>query len=103
MSDNNDHFEKICEFCGAECWLDEMKTHEKCWTCYVQDCNHLHKYQEFYKIHKTHVEIYEYCTTCESERSILFYFDLELKPKVSFWQNENVSEDDMLAYQESWK
>lgn len=99
MSDNNDHFEKICEFCGAECWFDEMKTHEKCWTCYVQDCNHVHTDREYQGSNHIRARFLETCLTCESEREIFFFFDFELKSKCTFWTNENVSQEDMEAYQ----
>lgn len=95
MSDNNDHFEKICEFCGAECWFDEMKTHEKCWTCYVQDCKHLHIDRMYMSSDTKRAIFQEECCTCDSVRSVFLYFDFDYDSYRTKWTNENVSQGDM--------
>jgi len=98
MSENT-HYETICRYCGAECWLDEMKTDEKCWTCFVQDCRHRNIMREYHGSTHERVACVELCCDCESERMVVFYYDFNRNPKRSSWTNENVSADDMEAYQ----
>lgn len=91
MSDNCATFDKICRYCGAECWTDEMKTHEKCWECYVLDCRHIHVMREYQGSTENRVRFLEFCVTCESERDVFFYFDFDFDSRRSDWRNENVS------------
>ena len=98
MSENT-HYETICRYCGAECWLDEMKTDEKCWTCFVQDCRHRNIMREYAGSTHNRVRCIEYCCDCESKREIFFYYDFDMHPRRSHWTNENVSAADMEAYQ----
>jgi len=95
----SEYYEEICKYCGAECWLDEMKTKEKCWTCFVQDCRHTNVMREYDGSTQSKVRCVEICLNCTSERTIIFYYDFDMNPRRTIWTNENVSAQDMEAYQ----
>jgi len=45
------------------------------------------------------VRCVEICLNCTSERTIIFYYDFDMNPRRTIWTNENVSAQDMEAYQ----
>jgi reverse gyrase len=68
-------YDTKCQYCGAECYYDEMHNGWKCKSCHVQDCSHTDTYKELgnYKI-QTSVEILESCLKCKCFRSITLYY-----------------------------
>jgi hypothetical protein len=86
----SEDYEVICTYCGAECWLDEMKTKEKCWECHVLECRHIHVIRDYQGSTNDRARFSEYCCTCESYRDVFFYFDFDMEPRRGPWHNENV-------------
>ena len=82
-----------CNYCGNECWPDEMKDKDKCWVCFVQDCRHGSTIKEYAGGTENRVRCREICLKCESEREIFFYYDFDMHPRRTAWTNENVPQE----------
>ena len=85
------NYDTACQYCGAECYDDEMQSSSKCKTCHVQDCSHTNTYKELgdYAIqHK--VEILESCLTCKCFRTITLFYT-GLNESTSSWDHDEVN------------
>ena len=86
-------YDTTCQYCGGECYDDEMHDATKCKQCFVEDCNHADTVRSYEGSSHHRARFSEHCIRCQAFREIRFYFankTSDMQGTISAWEHDEV-------------
>jgi len=82
------HDTQPCEWCGMECFDDELNDVKKCYECIKEECHHKNTYIDYCHHTRDSSVFNEHCIDCKQVRQYRFYFHTKTQRIVGPWTDD---------------